>query len=504
VGTEKGVTHFHAGRVTFEPVLEAMREEKVWAMYEDRNGGMWFGTRGGGLFLLSKGKVTKYTTAQGLPSNNIFSIVEDAHAALWMSSSTGLFSIDRKELERGASDGHSHIAIRIYGRSEGLGTKQMNGGVQPAGIMTKSGELWFASSSGAVRMRPADLPIEKPAPVFVEQVLADGQELPRSGRVVLGPGHEKIEIHYSAISLRSPERIRFRYRLEGFEQNWADVGDRRVAYYTNLPAGDFRFRVIAYDVSVPEQLSEAGIEIRLNPRFYMTVWFGVLSLFALVSLAGSIYILHMRRIRQQFAAVVQERGRLAREMHDTLIQGCVGVSTLLEAASVVQDSSPPAGRDLLDRARAQIQLTVEEARRAVWNLRHESESAASLLATLSQLAYHAGAESGITVTFEHSGSPMPIGNDVHHNIVLIAREALHNAVRHAAPRHVSMVLSFQDESLGLHVVDDGCGFDGLESVDGRHYGLAGMRERATSIGGQFRITARSGQGTTVQVQVPLN
>jgi signal transduction histidine kinase len=448
--------------------------------------------------------VTKYTTAQGLPSNNILSIVEDDHAALWMSSSIGVFSVDRKELELKPSDSQSHIAIRIYGRSEGLETNQMNGGVQPAGIMTKSGDLWFPSSSGAVRMRPAALPIEKPAPVFVERVLADGQDLPMSGRVVVGPGHEKIEIHYSAISLRSPERLRFRYRLEGFEQSWADVGDRRAAYYTNLPAGEFHFRVVAYDVSIPEKLSETGIELRREPRFYKTAWFGVLCLIVSILLASFIYGLHMRRMRQQFAAVLQERSRLAREMHDTVIQGCVGTSTLLEAASVVQDSSPQAGRDLLDRARSQIQLTVEEARRAVWDLRHESESASSLLATLSQLAHHIGAESGIDVKFEHSGSPMPIENEVHHNIVFIAREALHNAVHHAGPKNIAMALLFQDHTLQLNIVDDGRGFDELEPIDGRHYGLAGMRERATSVGGEFRIHTRSGKGTTVQVQVPLS
>ena len=503
VGTERGVTRFHAGAVVSEPGLERLRQEKIWAIHEDVDGGMWFGTRGRGLFVLREGKISNYSTAQGFPSNNIFSITEDDHAALWMSSSTGVFSVDRKNLENSARNGHSQIAIRIYGRSEGLGTKQMNGGVQSAGIITQAGELWFASSSGAVRMLPSSLHAGKPMPVLIEQVSADGQDIPLSGHLVLGPGHEKIEIRYGAITLRSPERVHFRYKLEGFEQSWAEAGDRRIAYYTNLPAGEYRFRVVAYDVSVPEELSEASIKLRCEPRFYKTAGFAAFCLLAAISLASCGYLLHVRRMRQEFAAVLHERGRLAREMHDTLIQGCVGISTLLEAASVLKDSSSPSSRDLLDRARMQAQLTVEEARRAVWNLRHESELGASLVGTLSQLAQHVSAESATAVRFEHFGSPMPIGNEVHRNILLIAREALHNAVRHASPQGISVVLWFRDATLCLDIADDGDGFSEPQPPDGEHYGLAGMRERANSIGGEFEITSDPGKGTIVRVRVPL-
>src|SRR6185503_14904661 len=233
---------------------------------------------------------------------------------------------------------------------------------------------------------------------------------------------------------------RFKYWMEGFDHSWTEAGQRRVAYYTNIPHGDYRFHVVAYEMDDPRNSTEQVLDVHWQPHFYETNWF--LAFCGLVGLTASwgLYRLHVRNIRKRFTAVLEERNRLAREMHDTLIQGCVGVSALLEAASRAQDVSPGISNQLLDRARNEVRAAVDEARMAVWNLRQVSASGEDLLAAISQLAQRISLETGILVTFESSGSPLPIGADGVRSLLMIIREALHNAVRHAAPKKLSVTL----------------------------------------------------------------
>ncbi|MGH9853428.1 MAG: sensor histidine kinase, partial [Blastocatellia bacterium] len=215
------------------------------------------------------------------------------------------------------------------------------------------------------------------------------------------------------------------------------------------------------------------------------------------------YRLHVRNLRQRFSAVLEERNRLAREMHDTLIQGCAGVSALLEAASSAREVSPGISDELLDRARNEARAAVDEARLAVWNLRQGAGE--GLAPAVSQLARRTERETGIPVKFESSGVPLALGAEGERSLLMIIREALQNAVRHAAPKNLSVRLSFNRSGLQVEIEDDGCGFDPsiIHSSNGRHYGLIGMRERAEKLGGQFRLTSSPGKGTQVRLSIPL-
>ena len=221
--------------------------------------------------------------------------------------------------------------------------------------------------------------------------------------------------------------------------------------------------------------------------------------------AWGAYRLHVRNIRRQFAAVLEERNRLAREMHDTLIQGCVGVSTLLEAASQAQDVSPELGHDLLDRARAEVRAAVDEARLAVWNLRHGSSNGDHLVPAVSQLAHRIGLDAGIDVKVEVSGTPVAVGGETERSLMLLIREALQNAIRHAAPRRLSVFLRFDPGHLHLSIEDNGVGFDSsLDRLEeSQHYGLVGMRERVERMGGEFTLTSSQGEGTQVRLTIPV-
>ena len=502
VATDGGLSRLRAGRFVSDPSLERLRGQKVWSLLEDAEGKLWIGTHGAGLFLLKDGELTQFTTKDGLPSNKIHFIVEDAHGSLWMSGPSGVVAVSRRELESLSGRGAGQLAVRVYSTAEGLSTDQMNGGVQPAGAMLASGEIWFPSAKGAVRIEHGAPDRRSAPPVLIEQVLADDRAAPFSKSLLLAPGRGKLEIHYTAIRLRSPDRIRFKFRMEGFDQGWTDAGQRRVAYYTNLPAGKYHFRVVAYEIDDPRSATEQILSIEWRPHFYKTAWFPALCGLAALAVAWVWYRLHVRNLRQRFAAVLEERNRLAREMHDTLIQGCVGVSALLEAASSAREVSPSISDELLDRARNEARATVDEARLAVWNLRQNASE--GLAPAISQLARRLSLETGIPIRFESSGAPLDLGPETERSLLMIVREALQNALRHAAPEHVSVALRSDRRSLQVEIEDDGRGFDLsiINSSNGRHYGLIGMRERAEKLGGRLLLTSSPGKGTQVRLSVP--
>jgi signal transduction histidine kinase len=491
------------GRFVADPALERLRGQKVWSLLEDAEGKLWIGTHGAGLFLFKDGTLTQFTTKAGLPSNKIHSIIEDAKGDLWMSGPSGIVAVSRREIEAISGRPNTQLAVRVYSTAEGLSTNQMNGGVQPSGALLPSGELWFPSAKGAVRIEPNGSDYREAPPALIEQVLADDRAAPFSKDLILEPGQGKLEIHYTAIRLRSPDRIRFKFRMEGFDQDWTDAGQRRVAYYTNLPAGNYRFRVIAYEMDNPRGATERVLNIEWRPHFYQRSWF--LALCALFGLAAAWgwYRLHVRNLRQRFAAVLEERNRLAREMHDTLIQGCVGVSALLEAASSAREVSPSISDVLLDRARNEVRATVDEARLAVWNLR-QSSGEEGLASAISQLTRRLSLETGIPIRFESSGAQPGLGAESERSMLMIVREALQNALRHAAPKHVSVELTSDRHGLQVEIQDDGRGFDLsiLNSPNGRHYGLIGMRERAEKLGGRLFLTSVPGKGTQVRLNLP--
>jgi signal transduction histidine kinase/ligand-binding sensor domain-containing protein len=504
VGKDLGLSRLHQGQPAEDAITSRLRGLKVWAIHEDPEGGMWFGTRGSGLFRWKQGSISVYTTARGLASNSIYQILEDRYGWFWMSGPNGISSVSRHDLDRMAQDAAWVPAVKLYGASDGLGTTQMYGGVQPAGCITSGGEIWFPSSEGPVRIGPDPERPQGSPPTVINRVLADGRDVPAAGEVALPPGDGKLEFHYSAIRLRSPERVRFKYKLEGFEEDWTEATSRRVASYTNVPPGRYRFRVVAFDMDQPRNTSEASLRILWRPHFYRAPWFYAL---CLVSLAAAVWGAHKMRMRQahaRFAAVLEERGRLAREMHDTLIQGCTGISVLLEAALSLKNSVPETKIKLLESARDQMRATIDEARQAVWNLR-STPAAGGIGQRLTETAQQISRQSGVPIDCDTSGAPATLDLEAGHHLLLVVREALNNAVRHGHPGRVSVRLQGEHGELRMRIHDDGCGFvpETASQPGAAHYGIVGMRERIESLGGTFAIESAPGLGTGIEITLPL-
>lgn len=511
IGTERGVSHWRGSGFVQDQVTLRLRAEKIWAIHEDRDGGLWFGARGAGLFRWRAGRLTAFGAAQGLAGDSIYQILEDAQGTFWMSGPNAISAVSRRDLDTLADHPGFHPAVTLYGLSDGVEATQIYGGVAPAGCLTPSGEVWFPSNRGPVRIMPLETRPESLPKVAIEQVLVDGREIPVAAHLVMPPGEGRLQISYAAIRLRSQERIRFRYMLENFDTDWTEALQRRAAFYTNVPSGDYRFRVQAFEMNKPESVTEAGLTIRWRPHFYRTLWFFAACAILIVSSGLMAYRLRLRQVHAQFRAVLEERNRVAREMHDTVIQGCASVSALLEAVVAVERDASGSGRELLDCARRQVRATVDEARRAVWNLRRERSGAAEnplappeIASLLDQMAHQASSASHLPVRCEISGRPVPLDPAVEHDLLMVAREAVYNAVKHAQPGAVRIRVHFEDGRIQMRVIDDGCGFDPQAlPAGGEHFGLVGMRERIERLGGRFEIRSAPGAGAELLVDAPV-
>jgi ligand-binding sensor domain-containing protein/signal transduction histidine kinase len=496
VGKDRGLSRLHDGSLVQDGITERLRGEKVWAIHEDPEGGLWFGTRGGGLFRWKLGKLAQYTTARGLASNSIYRILEDRQGNLWMSGPNGISTVSRHDLELAAQDPAYRPAVKLYGTSEGLETAQMHGGVQPAGCITARGEIWFPGGKSPVRIDAAAGGAASPPDALIYRVVADGRDVATTGSVPLAPGNGKLEIQYGAIRLRSQERVRFRYRLEGFDPDWTETPGHGVASYTNIPPGRYHFRVLAFDMSSPRDASEASLEVTWQAHFYRRGWFFILCAIVIAAAVWGVHRQRMRQAHDRFAGVLEERSRLAREMHDTVIQGCTSASVLLEASLSLRNSTPEMRQELLEHARNLVRETIEESRRAVWNLREKPPAPGGMGAHLSELARQIADQSGIPITCESSGAPVTVDQEREHHLLLVIREALHNAVRHGHPKSIRVELRRDRSTLRIVIDDDGCGFEGKSPGErAGHYGMVGMRERMEYLDGKLEVESSPGHGT---------
>ncbi len=503
VGTDGGLDRVRHGKFVHDAAFAQLGFERIWAILPEPDGTICLGLRGAGLVRIRDGKITHYTTHDGLLSNSIYQILDDGHDRLWMSTPAGIFSADRRELDAVADGRTGPIAIVPYGTGEGMESSQMNGGAQSAGCIASSGDIWFPSVKGAVRLNPRQLHFGPAAPVLIESLQIGDRVLPAEPNLRIPPDEGKLEIAYTSPTLRSPDRVTFKYKLDGLDKTWVAGSRRRVASYTNLAPGRYTFEVMARDGAAPDRVTEAFLPFTWEPQFYQTRWFMFFCFAAGALLVWAGLRIFAAQTRQRYALVLAERTRVAREMHDTVIQGCVGVSTLLEAASTLPPAAGDKARELHDRARQQIRDTINEAREAVWDLRHESADT-GMADTLRAFARQISAAEGIPVRADITGTPAPLDTAAGRNLLLVAREAIRNAVSHANPREIVVKLAFDPAEVRLEVCDDGAGFTPEMARENGHFGITGMRERVEHLGGVFNLRSSPGHGTTVIACLPVN
>ena len=339
-----------------------------------------------------------------------------------------------------------------------------------------------------------------PPAVAVEEVTVDGE--PHRGTEIgpLPAGRNNIEFSYTGVSFVTPTRIAFRYRLEGFDKGWVEAGPRRQAFYTNLPPGRFQFRVAACNPDGACNESPNVVAFVIEPRLYQRAWFLPLCGVVLALAGGAIYQLRIRRLKAQFDMILAERGRIARELHDTLIQGFSGITMTMQALASRLPSSGNE-RQTLEDIVADAGDALRAARRSLTGLRGQNDATSGLSKAIEHAARRLTEPNHVRLKLNLADCQCPWPADVEDNVLRIAQEAVVNAVKHSGARTLLITLRSTATDLRLSVKDDGVGFDHECTPPPGHYGLVGMRERAAQIGATFQIASAPGRGTTVLVSV---
>jgi signal transduction histidine kinase len=345
-----------------------------------------------------------------------------------------------------------------------------------------------------------------PPLVVIERFAVDDVAIPPRGadswlRVPAGRVH--FEFDYAGLSFVAPQKVRYRYMLVGFDHAWTEAGTRRAAYYTNIPPGKYRFLVQAANNDGVWNTEGASLGFELRPHFYQTIWFYALLLAA--AIGGVILLLRLRlhRAEREFRAVLGERSRIAREIHDTLAQGYVGISLQLEVlAELLRQSKGTDAAEQLNRTRAYVREGLADARQSIWALRTQDANEATLPVKLRQMA-DAAAGDGLVSRFAVFGAYRALPAETERELLRVAQEAIHNVKRHAAATELRVQLEYGSDSIVLEVKDNGRGGAAEREPAAGHFGMTGMRERAAAIGGTLEVESAAGKGTTVRLGARL-
>jgi signal transduction histidine kinase/ligand-binding sensor domain-containing protein len=493
---------------------------KASAFLEDADGTLWITTRGGGLIAVapSNATISRYTAHEGLYDDDLFAIVADDTDHLWLSCSKGIFSVARADLRAFSAGSAKTIPCVPFSPMEALRTIECRSGVQPGACRARSdGRLWFSTIRGVIVVDPNHLQRRQtsPPPVVIEEVTVNGETYPRAEIGTLRPGLRNVEFRYTALSLQSPVRTTFHYKLEGFDKDWIDAGPRREAFYTNLPPSHYRFRVMATTADGASAEAGNAVAFTLTPYFYQRPWFVPICLALLAALALAAFRTRLRRLRAQASAVLGERSRIARELHDTLMQGFSGVT--MEMQALAHQLAPSKQRDTLQDIIRDAGACLRDARRSVAGLRAPSNGTAAAAAgpiaarsklpeSLAQVARQIIDIRDVKLKLRLRSDAPPLPPEVEYNLVRIAQEAITNSIKHSGCRSVEVALEGDAHQLVLAVRDDGSGIPASAAEIGvpGHYGLIGMRERAAQIGANLTIDGHSARGTRVELRLAIN
>lgn len=494
IATLAGLSRFDGTHFRNFTTADGLSSNVITALYADARGSLWIGTQGGGLNRYAAGFM-QHVTLPGLPEI-IYGITEDTKGKLWLASDTGIVRVDGAE------------AV-TYGVSDGLRVNECSGGGHPAVAIAEDGGIWFATLKGAALLHSDAKFNQLPPPVTVESVTIDNRTIAGEASLLIPPGPNRLVFNYAALSFLSPQKIDFRYRLEGFDKSWVEAGNSRSASYTNLSPGNYTFHVIARNGDGVWNNQGAAMAIHIQPQFYQTWWFAALMLLPLAAAGYGIYRWRVARVEaameSRFEAVLGERNRIAREIHDTLAQGFAGVSVQLEIVSRKLGASSDSVREHLDQARMLVRSSLAEARRSIWELRSQSAEMEDLASRLSKMAAQMSGPGQPRIAVEVRGTYRPLPPRTEDELLRIAQEAVTNSIRHAEASSISVELAFDPQLLRMTISDNGRGFspNGVTSGISGHFGLKGMRERAAGIDAKLKLETAPGSGTQLSVEVAV-
>jgi two-component sensor histidine kinase/streptogramin lyase len=578
-GTEHGLFRFHGDTITKYTTADGLAGDQVFAVADDPAGAIWLGTRGNGISVLRDGRFTTYTPAdglagasirdihadsdgtvwigtsegltrfrngtfiaygppQGLADQAVHAILDDSYGYLWMCGVEGLSRVRKRDLDEVAAGGASTVVPRLYGTSDGMRNKTCSGGAAPGGARTQDGRLWFATADGVVVVNPGDLGRrnELPPPVVVEEVRVDRRAQALGGDVELPPGSHQIEIEYTALSFAAPERVRFQYRLEGYDADWVDPGTRRTAYYMNLPPGAYTFRVKAANNDGVWNQDGAAFAFRLRPHLYQRRDARLLAVLALVIAVLALNRRHthvLRRRQQELLRAVDERTRelklIQAELEERVRQRTADLRGLVGEKELLLKEIHHRVKNNLQIISSLLSLQASQAKDArVRGMFGETQGRVRAIATVHEKLYQSGSVARIEVAeylrsvasqlFSSYGGadrillrieaePLELGLDTAIPCGLIVNELVSNALKHAFPdgRRGEIVIEMglaEPGGFRLRVADDGVGLpDPAPPRDGS-LGLELVRALTDQLDGLLEVNRHGGTAFTITFSEP--
>lgn len=504
LATNNGLVSIRNGEARIFNAADGLLEDNVRGVHEDTDGALWIATAKIGIARLAAGKLLTITTRQGLHDDRVYSVLPGGDGHLWMSSARGLFRVSRDDIESVAAGKAARVRSIVYDIADGLLTTDFAPGAQPPAWKSHDGRLWFGTQKGVVAVDTARISQNLlPPPVVIEGVSLDGREVPARAPVVVAPGVRRVELHFTGLSLLAPHRVLFRYRLEGSDADWLE-DHRRSASYMNLRPGPYTFRVTASNNDGVWNDTAASLRLDVQPFFYQTALFRWILAGAALAAALAVHRWRVAGVHRRYEAVIEERTRIAREMHDTLAQNLGGLALLLDSIKAQHRHLSSALADQLEETSRLLRYNLAEVYRAIRDLRTSDRDRRGLLGAVTAILERATKGSGTRFRVRGEVGEPSLPPRVRDELLRILQEAAANAARHAGAQTVEVELHHSEGRVRLTVSDDGCGFDTTHAflLEAGHYGLIGIRERAKRIGGRLEIASVVGKGTQVSVEVP--
>jgi signal transduction histidine kinase/ligand-binding sensor domain-containing protein len=470
--------------------------------------GSVFGASTKGLVLVKNGMTRIISEANGLPCNQTSSVILDDFGATWLTASCGIVSIAGEEINRWWAHPETQVRARLFGALDGAQT-----GVSPFGpVVSKApdGKLWFANGTKVQFVDPRHLPENLLRPsIHIEKVVADRKTYPAQQGLRLPARTKNLQIDYTATSLSIPERVRFRYKLDGKDDDWQEPGTRREAFYDNLPPGPYRFHVLACNESGLWNDAGTTWNFSIAPAWFQTAWFRSSAVAGTLLTFWLLYRLRLRQIAMamtaRFEERVAERSRLAGELHDTVLQSVQAVKMIADNVRLEHGDDPARLREAIDRISEWLAQATTEARTALNALRTSTVQRNDLGEAFERTAETFGLNTQMSFVLSIDGEPKDLHPIVRDEIYRIGNEAIRNAHLHSKASRLEVNLSYRHDFI-LRVRDNGDGIDPNVATSGKpgHFGLPGMRERAERIHGTVRVMSRTGAGTEIELIVPGN
>ena len=519
IGTGDGnLFHFEDGKFTRYQTQNAKIGQAIWSLLPEGDGTLWMGIFRGGLLRFKDGKFTRYDMQDGLPNDIICQILDDGLGKLWIGSHKGIFCIPKKSFQDLDEGKIQSLPCVAYGLNDGLPTLECSGSYQPACWHGHDGRLWFATAKGLVSVQPGDLSVNRlPPPVMIEEVLVDGkpQTMSSASRTFLiSPGKHQLDFRYTALSFMAPDKMVFRYRLQGLEEDWVDGGTKRSAHYGPLRPDKYRFQVIACNNDGVWNETGAAINLMVQPYFWQTWWFEFsTTVAAIVALTLTVRYFVKAKMRrklerlEQAHAVERERQRIARDIHDDLGAGLTQI--LLQSSLASRESSGQTQTDL-NQISDNTRELVRKMDEIVWAVTPEKDTLDSLVTYVGKFVQEFCAATKIRCRMDLPAQlpDIAVSTETRHSVFLAIKEVMNNIAKHAGATEASLQLKLLPNAFTFVIRDDGVGLKASTSsapdrlFSGR--GLQNITQRLEKIGGAFVLSSDSGRGTQVELTVQIN